>query len=538
MRRRRPGWRSVAVPAVFASMVLLLVPPAIGSASDRGGPEVHVAGIGLGEPGGGPRDTPIPHLVRPGSEGRSTRAAGDTSAPREAGPLAPVVLPPGAFDGVADLATASPADPTGALGVTNHVAAVNVHLATFDRAGTPLFADPKRLRSLDPQLPVGAQDFDPKVVYDPYDGAFVVAFASASATKSFLSLVVIPEGAEDDETQVGWCTLHLSGDQVAGDGKQLADFPTLGFTSNRVTLATNQYDFSTLLFQYAQIVSIKKADLYDCTVNPVPIKVFARNQTRDPDGSRAFTIVPAVSTGGDPTVQHLASLDANGSTGKLILWRLKIVAGSLRLRRTQLTSASMAYPPAGLQCGGSVSNATTWWDTGDLRLTSAFWDGDLGRLYTTTAIRGNRGGGPLESIVKWWEIDPAATLSNSSVTRAGTVGATGRDSAWPSVATDGDGNLWVNYARAGIGGVDECLSAYAAVVHPGERAAGQAAYRTGEMRYEFSAAGIERWGDYTAVTRDPLTATTVAVYGAYALDDGSGSTTDLWQQVIATLDDV
>jgi hypothetical protein len=106
------------------------------------------------------------------------------------------------------------------------------------------------------------------------------------------------------------------------------------------------------------------------------------------------------------------------------------------------------------------------------------------------------------------------------------------------VATDGDGNIWVNYARAGIGGVDECLSAYAAVVHPGERAATQAVYRTGETRYEFDAAQMERWGDYTAVTRDPLTATTVAVYGAYALDDGAGSTSDLWQQVIATLDDV
>jgi hypothetical protein len=210
------------------------------------------------------------------------------------------------------------------------------------------------------------------------------------------------------------------------------------------------------------------------------------------------------------------------------------VDGDLRLGRSQVTSRTMRYPPAGLQCGGTLSNANTWWDTGDLRLTSAFWDADLGRLYTATSIRGNKGGGPIESLVKWWEVDPATNLSNSDVTRSGTVGATGRDSAWPSVATDGDGNLWLNYAGAGLG---ECLSAYTAVVHPAERSAEQAVYRVGEARYEFSTGDPERWGDYTAISRDPVLPTTVAVYGAYPLDDGAG-TTDVWQQVIATLDDV
>lgn len=535
MRRRRPGWRSAAVSAVLAALAALLVAPTAGSTPARAGSRTHVAGIGLAGPKGGPRTTPIPHLVRPGSQLRPIRTGVGGAA--SARTRAPIVLAPGAFDGVPDLLGASPGDPTGALGITNHVAAVNVHMATFDRTGAAIFPSPKRLRSLDEQLPGGAQDFDPRVVYDPYDAVFIVAFASASATQSFLSLVVIPEGAEDDDTQTGWCTLHMSGDQVSGDGKQLADYPALGFTANRVTLTTNQFAFSSQLFRYVQIVSIKKADLYDCTVNPVPIKVFSRKKTRDPDGSKAFTIMPTISTGGAPTTQYLVSLDANGSTGKLVLWRLKTVSGRLQLRRAQIASGPMRFPPAGLQCGGTLSNPNTWWDTGDLRLTGAFWDGGLGRLYTATSIRGNRGGGPIESIVKWWEVDPAATLENSDVTRSGTVGAAGRDAAWPSVATDGDGNLWLNYARAGLGGPDECLSAYAAVVHPGQRAATQVAFRVGDMRYEFSAGDAERWGDYTAIARDPLTATTVAAYGAYPLDDGAGSTTDIWQQVIATLSD-
>ncbi|HET9672059.1 MAG TPA: hypothetical protein VFQ40_04345 [Actinomycetota bacterium] len=443
-----------------------------------------------------------------------------------------MVIPPGAFDALPNLFPfATPADPTGALGVDNHVAAVNVHLSAYSRAGVELYP-PKRLRSLDPQLPSGVEDFDPKVVYDPYDHAFLVVFMSATASTSFMSIVVIPEGAEDDATQTDWCTLHMRGDQIAGNGNQLADYPMVGFTGNRVTLTTNQFDLSTLAFRYVQIVSFRKADLYDCQTDPVPIEVIGGRRTKDPDGSKAFTIVPAISVGGDPRSQFMASIDVDGTTGKLLLWRLRRVNGVLTLNRVQVSSGPARIAPFGFQCG-STQNSNTWWDTGDLRLTSAFWDADLGRLYTAMALRGNKGGGDIESVVKWWEVDPASTLSNSDVLRTGTVGAPGRDAGWPSVATDADGNLWVNYARAGL---TECLSAYAALVTPGTRAAASVRYREGELRYE-RLSGPERWGDYTALTRDPVDPTIMAAYGAYAIDDGVGMSTDRWRHTIATLED-
>jgi hypothetical protein len=278
-----------------------------------------------------------------------------------------------------------------------------------------------------------------------------------------------------------------------------------------------------------QVVSFGKGALYNCSVPVVPIKVFSRTQTRDPDGSRAFTIVPTISFGGAPTTQFMTSMDFNGSTGKLILWRLRAVKGVLKLSRAKVAGGPMALPPWGRQCG-NAPGLNTKWDTGDLRLTSSFWDGDLRRLYTTTAIRGNVGGGAQESVIRWWEVAPASRR----VTRKGLVGAAGRDAAWPSIATDGDGKLWVNYARAGAG---ECLAAYAGVIQPGATGAAPIRIQAGERRYEF-APGVERWGDYTAVSRDPLNPATMAAYGAYPIDDGVGGTaTHLWQQVIATLTD-
>jgi hypothetical protein len=527
--RRRLIWGLAAAVAVLA-----IPAPAQSETEVEGPPRVHVAGIDPASAAGGPRSSPVPRLVRPGSDARGNPGSSQGSASRGAGILAPTVVPP-TFHGVPDIATVSPGDPTGALGVTYHLAAVNVHMAFYDRAGLAL-DPPRRLRSLDTELPGGVDDFDPKVVYDPYRQHFVLVFASANNTQSFLSVVVIPEGSED--TTNDWCVLHMSGDQVGSNGKQLADYPMVGFTKNRVTLTTNQFRYDNAPFvggfEYVQVVSIGKGALYDCSVPVVPIKVFSRNQTKDPDGSRAFTIVPTISVDGAPTTQFMTSIDFNGSTGKLILWRLKAVNGVLKLTRASLGGGPMVIPPWGRQCG-NTANLNSKWDTGDLRMTSSFWDGALGRLYTAMAIKGNPGGGAQESVIRWWEVDPAATLANSRVTRKGIVGAQGRDAGWPSIATDGDGKLWVNYARAGAA---ECLAAYAAVIQPAATGSTSVLIQSGFGRYEY-ASGPERWGDYTALSRDPVNPSTMAAYGAYPFDDGVGGTaTDLWQQVIATLTDV
>lgn len=528
--RRRLTWGLTALVAVLAIPM-----PAHSETRTDGSPKTHVAGIDI-VPSGGPGSTDVPKLVRAGSDLRATPAGSQRAASGQSGGiLAPTVIPQ-PFDGVPDLAAVSPGDPTGALGLTHHLAAVNVHMAFYSRSGVRL-GPHRRLRSLDEALPAGVRDFDPKVVYDPYRQHFLLVFASASNTQSFLSLVVIPEGSE--ATTADWCVLHMSGDQVRNNGKQLADYPMLGFTKDRVTLTTNQFDYSNAPlaggFRYVQVVSMRKSQLYDCSVAVVPIRVFSRTQTRDPDGSRAFTIVPAVSTGGAPATQYMTSLDFNGSTGKLVLWRLKAVRGVLKLTRVSLgRGRRMVYPPWGRQCGNTPRRNSKW-DTGDLRLTSSFWDGGLGRLYTTTAIGGNLAGGAAESMVRWWEIDPAPTLANSQVSRRGLVGAADRDAAWPSIATDGDGKLWVNYARAGAA---ECLAAYAGVIQPGATGSSSVLIQAGFGRYEYGP-GVERWGDYTAISRDPLDPTTMAAYGAYPTDDGVGGTaTDRWQQVIAALTDV
>jgi hypothetical protein len=423
----------------------------------------------------------------------------------------------------------SPGDPTGATGPTRIVAAVNVYVAVYDRTGAELLA-PQRLRSIS-NTP-NQNETDPKVFYDPYADEFVLTFLTYDANEGYIHVVAIPSATADDTST--WCDTHMVGDQFKNGQHEFADYPSIGFTQNRVVVTTNNFGFNNGPFRYAQIVSMPKSQLYEPTcTQTVHIKVAGGNATRDPDGSKAFTLQAATTAGSAPSDQYLVSLEATQSFTKLVLWRLRVVNGNLSIANTAKAVQRVGLPPWGLQCNSTTSQ-NTWWDTGDLRLTSAFYDGDTGLLYATTAVSGNAGGGAPESVIRWYEAEPKGAFSTSAVLREGTVKAADHDAAWPALATNDAGTLFLTYARAGQ---SECLSIYAATVPAGSgTTASTGLVVAGEARYEFKT-GIERWGDFSAANRDPVTPADVAVFGAFADADG-GASTLLFREHVALLADV
>jgi hypothetical protein len=432
---------------------------------------------------------------------------------------------------------ASPSDSTGAAGPDFFVGAVNVHVQVFNRDGTAATMA-MREKSLFNDLPNGI-DTDPKVVYDAYDHHFVFVYLLYNNNEGYLVLVTIPEATANRKAT--WCHWVYPGDQRGGDGHQFADYPGLGFTADRVTITTNNFQFSGFGYDYAQILSFKKSSIYGpgCGRTPRPT-VLGGRRTAEPDGSKAFTLRPAETVGGtSPTNQFLTSFDYNGSaTDDIILWRLRFVQGKARLVKTSIPVGQVHFPPYGTQCHGSPSPDTKW-DTGDTRLINASYDADTGFLYTAHAVAHQFGTGGTESAVRWYEVQPDPQLSNSSIPRKGFVGRDGYDAGWPSVGTDANGVVFVNY-NEGSSVHDECVSALATTVEPGQTAdTGPTVLKPGDARYQFSA-GVERWGDYTAINRDPGDATgaTMAVFSSYAYDPSpSSSPTFLWDEWIALISD-
>jgi hypothetical protein len=223
----------------------------------------------------------------------------------------------------------------------------------------------------------------------------------------------------------------------------------------------------------------------------------------------------------------MLSFELAGKGSYLTVWRLKSTASGITLKKAILPTGRRRFPFPGTQAGGDAVDLQ--WDAGDGRLINAFYDADRNALYAAHSVRKDlepdsvTGGYP-ETVVAWYEVAPAARLKDSILSRKGTIGEPEVDLGWPSVATDGAGNLLVTYSRASAP-LDEFLSAWVAQVPPGETSATQLLLRAGDATYDLLA-GPERWGDYTAINRDPVDPTRVATFNQYA------ASTSTWQQVV------
>jgi hypothetical protein len=480
-----------------------------------------------------------PITVRPSRAMPATWSAQPAVAPQRSSaptPAAPVASTH--FDAIPQWKTDYPADPTGAVGVASIVTAVNTAVAVYARDGSQLVA-PTDLASLIPGIQ--GQKFDPKIVYDQYASTFVLTFLvrRPATRQSWVVVTTIPDATAADQTT--WCATRLHGDTVPGNGRQWADYPAVGYDSDSIAIDTNAFTFGGG-FAYAQIYSIANTDLFaTCDpTSPVAFTPLTGDSTRNPDGTRAFTIQPAQTEGASNGDQYFLSYDR---TGSLIVWRLRETAAGLRLTNAAMPVKTEVIPPYGTQAGGSYRDPDTWWDPGDLRLVNSFYDADLGRLYAAHAVAANLKpdtitGGYIESAIRWYEVDPGRPLKGSTITRTGLVGAPEVDSGWPVIATDANGNVFMTFSRASKPR-KEYLSAWIAEIPPGSTMAQLTLLTAGTARMEnrIRSSPVERWGDFNAINRDPVDGAFVAVVNQYAKGDGISTTTHSWQETFDLVSD-
>jgi hypothetical protein len=432
-------------------------------------------------------------------------------------PSAPLVIT--GFDGIGDIDRTTPADPTGALGNTWFFTAINVSFALFDRAGTPILG-PQPLRSVDPSL-AGVFIFDPKVVYDQYNDTFILVFLHVdfSPRRSLIVITTIPDATAPDTST--WCTTIVNGDQLGGDGSQWSDYPGLGYTTDRVTVTTNQFGFGgNFPFRYAQILSFEKTELYDCTLASPSVDILTGRRTRNSDGTQAFTLQPAQTVGAAGTDQFLLSFEPRGRRSFHTIWRVRPNAtGGVGLDKGKIPTGATKAPLLALQAGADRFDPDFWWDAGDFRLVNAFYDADRNLLYSAHTIRKNFRPDIaferyIEAATRWYEISPAGVLRNSQILRKGVIGESEVEIGWPVVATDELGNLFVTYNRASLT-LNEFLSAWIATIPPGSRTPSESVLVAGQGLYDVSR-GPERWGDFNAIGRDPTLGTVMFAINQYA----------------------
>lgn len=391
------------------------------------------------------------------------------------------------FNGGRDDNTSIPPDTSGAVGPHHVMSPLNNNVSIFDRTGALLSS-----LSLDgfwAALGINASTFDPRVVFDPFEGRFVLV-TMADAERPTSSLLVAVSTTSDP--MATWVGDAIQVDDAA-QGEVWLDFPSVGFSADKVTVQVNMFTRDGNRFAGSTIYVFDKTSLYEPPHQAVLQRFVLLNQ--------GATHVPAVTYDATVSDQYLLARWAGNlqGTGYLLVYR---VTGSVATNQASLVRVGFvasggatwdSFPPNDFAPQNGIRERV---DVGDDRVLSVCYR--QGSLYASQTVM-LPAGGMTRSAVQWWEIDVATW----AVTVLGRVD----DSTaavcytYPTLAVNRRGDLLIGHAQ------------FSALIHPsasyvfkpsGGPAQPPVVFAAGQDTYLKTFSGsTNRWGDYSSTQVDP-----------------------------------
>jgi hypothetical protein len=394
-------------------------------------------------------------------------------------PLATPVIKTSNFAGHSASEGLRPPDTHGAVGITHFVEVTNSHIDMYTRippapggtAGLPL------AKSVTLATFFGYTTrtlFDPRVVYDSTWNRWIVT-ADAVAESATVQRFFIAVSTTADPT----ATFFIYNLNVNFFGNNnVWDFPQLGIDQDAVLFTANIFSGTTFLG--ADFFAIAKARLYNGLGFSVPVFTGLNGTLAPPivRDQNVSTFLIAAPTSGTSFSKYTATNTSRASIG---------LTGPV-----SITVPSYSVPPAAHQPG-----TTKLLDTSDSRFVNASTQSGNDLWQTHTIALGSF------PAPKFYRLN----TSTNTVSQSGFYFASGTsDDFNASIAANDAGNCFVTWTSTDASAAKNVqvrlsgkLSADAGI------GAGPNAF-TSPTFYNPSADNPERWGDYSAVTTDPLNA--------------------------------
>ena len=391
--------------------------------------------------------------------------------------------------------TLTPPDCDVSVGPTNVVAVVNARMAFYDKCGTNQF---------ETNIATFVGDatnfiFDPKVVYDVWDGRWVITCCvNNSATQGSWILLLV---SDDSDPNGGWCYYYLDFRLNGGTPTAFwADYQDVGTSPDGIHITANMFNWANpAVFQYAKIRNIDKSGPYTC--GGVCWWDFW-SLTNPADGSLAFSLRAADMNSWPGEYLFVNSVSFGGNF--LTEWRLVgPPCAPTSLTSVNLPVAVYDNPPAMQQPD------LTFLDCDDARLQNlAYYSGNM---WTGHGIRINWGEPADRSAIQVFQIQPFVP----AVSFQTSFGASGLYYAYPAVDFDLSFSGIVAFSRGGP--TENPGSRYVDLPNGGPWGA-SGSLRAGLSSYNGSvSAGTPadpfRWGDYYGCDLDPFDWQTLWFYG-------------------------
>jgi hypothetical protein len=465
--------------------------------------------------------------------------------PNESGsPLVPSPSPTSSFLGHSDVVKVGtgtiviPPDTDGAVGLTKIFTTLNNNYVVQDKT-TGAVLSAVSVDTFWSGIGGATGPYDPRILYDPYVGRWLVGAVSDSGTAASSALIGISSGSDPAGTytlfrfNTGFGFAVGSPAPFASGG--WADFPMLGFNKNWVGLAVNMFTISPFgSFVEGRVLALDYTMLQTGTGTGTLFTGasvgFCNHPVTTYSATEATLYLP----------QHIGSAAAtyqlNKITGTPASPTMTIGATLTRTGGGWVQPSSNILPQSVPVAGASICGATPCLiDVGDAQVRS----GPVFRntfIYYTQTI-GLPAGGLTHTAVQWTRLNTSGAFMDG-----------GRIDDPTATATNG--GKWYAYSSISVNKFDEFLvgfSQYASDQHP---AAGYAfhqrldaagtlrdpfIYKAGEDYYHKTFGGARnRWGDYSVTQVDPSDDLSLWTLQEYAMarvgtDDGTtGSNSSRW----------
>jgi hypothetical protein len=386
----------------------------------------------------------------------------------------------------------APPDTAGAVGPTKLMVTLNNNYVIEDKSSGAVLNTVSM-----PTFwgPTGAlEPFDPKTVYDPYNGRWLVAAVTEALGADSSILVGISDTADPSGT---WHLYRIDAEGGPGFGSLWADYPGFGFNKNWLAIHVNMFTFAGSFIEGRLLV----IDYPSLRSNALSAHYYT--------GLPSFSLQPAVTY--SPTEETLYGVE-----------HLSSFSGTYRF----WTIAPGAPPAVTLVGGGPKTNPLGSWaipsgnilpqhggpgiDAGDSRVINAVYRNG-GVFYAQTVELSSP---TLRTAAQWVEL----STSGDFVQGGRIDDPSGSHSyAYPSVAANAANDVLVNFGAFSAGAYASAAYAFHAGTDAPNTIRDPVTLKAGEGVYDKTfGSGRNRWGDYSNVQVDPSDGTSFWAIQEYA----------------------
>jgi len=313
-----------------------------------------------------------------------------------------------------------PPDSQIAAGPDHLIAAVNATFAVFDKMGRQLLR--RSLADLFARLVGDALIFNPKVIFDPFRGAWLMAACARSfdAERSWFLLACSQSG---DPLGDWWVWALDAGGDSAGKPHPWPEGLGLAVDNGQLYLTANMFTASGE-FAYAKL---RVLNIKEMQIGGV-LHGWDFWELRNADGSRAFGLQPALNLRA-AGAQYLLNATPDGQG--LTQWTVtQPMRQAPTLARRFIPTAQFHLAPDARQEAGEIQIGV-----GDTRLVNVVFRHGL--LWTAHTVAAHWGEATNTAAIHWLQINPRA----GCVTQQGVYGAPREYYFCPAVMVDGEGNM-------------------------------------------------------------------------------------------------